>query len=139
MRIPFLPLVVLALGLALSLGTAARAQLPFPFGQEPDLSKRPQCTKDYVQSVKGALEAMEKLRTSGPEAIGRVCALIAMGSTWLGRDPEARAKLREILGFDMDLERAETQCRAGQDTITRELGDMIGRLRADLLRCDDTI
>jgi hypothetical protein len=139
MRIPYVPLVVLALGLVFSPGPAAHAQLPFPFGPEPDLSKRPQCTKDYVQSVKGALEALGKLRTQGPEAIGRVCALIAMGSVWLGRDPVARAKLREILGFDIDLERAETQCRAGQDTVARELTDIVGRLRAELLRCDDTI
>ena len=39
---------------------------------------------------------------------------------------------------DIDLERAETQCRAGQDGIARELADIVARLRAELLRCDDT-
>jgi hypothetical protein len=85
------------------------------------------------------LEALEKLRSAGPEAIGRLCGLIAMGSAWLGKDPEARAKLRELLGVDVDLERAEAQCRAGQDTIASELTTAIARLKAELLRCDDTI
>jgi hypothetical protein len=87
----------------------------------------------------GQLEALEKLRSQGPEAIGRMCALIGLGSAWLGRDPEARSKLRELLGADIDLERAEAQCRAGQDTIARELTSMIARLRAEMLRCNDTV
>jgi hypothetical protein len=62
-----------------------------------------------------------------------------MGSAWLGKDPEARGKLRELLGVDVDLERAEAQCRAGQNTIATELTTAIARLKAELLRCDDTI
>ena len=128
---------VLTLTLTAVLGSAAHAQAPFPFG-EPDLGRRPQCTKERARLLTGQLEALEKLRSQGPEAIGRICTLIGMGSAWLGRDPEARGKLRELLGFDIDLERAETQCRAGQDGIARELADIIARLRAELLRCDDT-
>jgi hypothetical protein len=92
-----------------------------------------------VRLLAGQMEALEKLRASGPETIGRICLLIGMGSAWLGREPDTRAKLRELLGFDIDLERAETQCRAGQDGIARELTTTIARLRAELLRCDDTV
>jgi hypothetical protein len=129
---------VLVLILAAGLGSAALAQLPSPFGPEPDFSKPAQCVKERVRLLAGQLEALEKLHASGPETIGRMCALIGMGSAWLGREPDARGKLRELLGFDIDLDRAETQCRAGQDHIRRELTTMIGRLRAELLRCDDT-
>jgi hypothetical protein len=137
MRIPFVPLAVLALGLGF--GTAAHAQPPFPFGPEPDFGARPLCSKERVRLIERQVEALEKLRASGPEAIGRICATIQMGSAWLGREPEARSKLRELLGFDIDLEQAESQCRAGQDKIASELTTMIARLRADLLRCDDTV
>jgi hypothetical protein len=141
MRIPHVPLTVLAAALAtgLSLEAPAQAQLPFPFGPAPDLGKAAQCTRERTNLLGQQLEALEKLRSAGPEAIGRLCGLIAMGSAWLGKDPEARAKLRELLGVDVDLERAEAQCRAGQDTIASELTTAIARLKAELLRCDDTI
>jgi hypothetical protein len=129
---------VVILTLAAGLGSTVRAQLPFPFS-EPDLGKRPQCTREYVRHLADQLEALEKLRSQGPAAIGRMCALIGLGSAWLGRDPEARSRLRELLGADIDLERAEAQCRAGQDTIARELTTIIARLRAEQLRCDDAV
>jgi hypothetical protein len=134
-------LILCALIVALTAGlvSAAQAQLPLPFGPEPDFSRPPQCSGERVRLLAGQLEALEKLNASGPEAIGRICALIGMGSAWLGREPDTRAKLRELLGFDIDLERAETQCRAGQDGIARELATIIARLRAELLRCDDTV
>jgi hypothetical protein len=135
MRIPYVPFFV---ALGLGLGTAAHAQLPFPFS-EPDFSTRPQCTKERTRLLEQQAEALEKLRSQGPEAIGRLCMLISMGSAWLGREPEMRGKLRELLGVDIDLERAEQQCRAGQDNIARELTTIIARLRAEILRCDDTI
>jgi hypothetical protein len=137
MRIIIAALVVLTAGL----GTSAHAQLPLPFGPEPDLSKRPQCTKDYVQSVRRLGEALEKLQTAGPEAIGQVCTMIEMGSTLFGgKLPDAlRQELRSLLGHDVDLERLQTQCRAGQDGIARELASGLARLRAELARCDDTI
>jgi hypothetical protein len=131
-------LCVLVLALTAGLGSAALAQLPPPFGPEPDFSRPPQCSKERVRLLAGQLEALEKLRASGPEAIGRICLLIGMGSAWLGREPDTRAKLRELLGLDIDLEHAEAQCRAGQDGIARELTAMTARLRAELMRCDDT-
>jgi hypothetical protein len=129
------------LALTAGLASAARAQLPPPFGPEPDFSRPPQCSKERVRLLASQLEVLEKLRASGPEAIGRICLLIGMGSAWLGREPDARGKLRELLGFDIDidLEHAEAQCRAGQDGIAHELTAMVARLRAELLRCNDTV
>src|SRR5262249_23595601 len=130
-------LVVLSAGL----GAAAHAQLPPPFGPEPNLGKRPQCTRDYVQSVRRLGDALEKLRTAGPEAIGQLCTMIEMGSALFGgKLPDAvRQELRALLGHDVDLERLKTQCRAGQDALERELADNLARLKAELARCDDTI
>jgi hypothetical protein len=134
-------LIATLVALAASLGISAYAQMPLPFGPEPNLSKRPQCTRDYVQSVRRLGDALEKLRTAGPEAVGQVCTMIEMGSTLFGgKLPDAlRQELRNLLGHDVDLERLKTQCRAGQDGIARELTDGLARLKAELARCDDTI
>ena len=121
--------LVLVLGLA---GTAA-AQLPFPLpGQpQPDLSKRPQCTKDYVKSVEQQIAMLEKLRSAGPEAVGQVCSLIELGSDWLGGElPDStRKQLKDMLGFDIDLRFIKTQCRVGQGNLDRELMTRLGFLQ----------
>jgi hypothetical protein len=94
-----------------------------------------------VRSVKQLVAALEKLRTSGPETVGRLCSLVEMGSAWLGGElPEdVRKELRSLLGVDVDLKRMADQCRAGQDGIAHELAGKIRQLRAELVRCDDTI
>src|SRR5687768_8968529 len=78
--LPRLAGLVLVLGLA---GTAA-AQLPFPLPGEPtpDMSKRPQCTKDYLKSVDQQITMLDKFRSAGPEAVGQLCSLIELGSDW---------------------------------------------------------
>jgi hypothetical protein len=126
--------------LLVSLG-AARAQLPLPIDPEPDFSRRPQCTRDYVRSVEQQAAALEKLRTAGPEAVGQLCTLIEMGSAWLGGDlpDDVRRELRGLLGFDVDLKQISTQCRTGQGSLERELAIKLRRLKAELLRCDDTV
>jgi hypothetical protein len=130
-----------AAALATGLATGARAQLPFPFDPGPDFSRRPQCTRDYVRSIEAGAAALEKLRTDGPEAIGRFCALIEFGSAWLGDTlpEEKRKELRGLLGVDVDLDRLAAQCRTGQDSIARELTIMLRQAKAELMRCDDTI
>jgi hypothetical protein len=134
--------VTLALLALLAVGfSAARAQLPPPWDPEPDFGRHRQCTRDYVRSVEQQAAALEKLRTAGPEAVGQLCTLIEAGSAWLGGDrpDDMRRELRGLLGFDVDLKQITAQCRAGQGSLERELAVKLRQLKAELLRCDDTI
>ncbi|HWE18310.1 MAG TPA: hypothetical protein VG758_14190 [Hyphomicrobiaceae bacterium] len=136
MRTFIATIVLLAVGLG-----AARAQVPLPFDPEPDLSRHPQCTRDYVRSVEQQAAALEKLRTAGPEAVGQVCTLIEVGSAWLGGDlpDDVRRELRGLLGFDVDLKQITAQCRTGQGKLERELAMKLRQLKFELLRCDNTV
>jgi hypothetical protein len=131
--------VILLVGLT---GSAA-AQVPFPFPRqpEPDLSKRMQCTRDYVRSVEQRMAVLDKLRAAGPEAIGQVCSLIEFGSYWLGGElPEGmRKQLKDTLGVDVDLRFIRTQCRVSQGNLDRELMTQQGFLKSELVRCNDTV
>jgi hypothetical protein len=131
---------LLVFALAAGLGAAAHAQHPHPW-PAPDFSRPPQCSRDYVRSVETLVTALEKLRASGPEALGRVCTLVEMGRAWLGGElpDDVRRELRGLLGVDVDLGRIAEQCRAGQDGIAHEIAGKIRKLRAELVRCDDTI
>ena len=138
----FLPrLAVLALVAGLA-GSAA-AQLPFPLPGQPDqdLSKRRQCTSDYLKSVDQQVSMLEKFRSAGPEAIGQLCSLIELGSDWLGGElPDStRKQLKDMIGVDIDLRYIKTQCRVGQGNLDRELMTQLGFLKSELLRCNDTI
>jgi hypothetical protein len=84
---------------------------------------------------------LDKLRASGPEAIGQVCSLIEMGSDWLGGElsDDMRKKLKETLGFDVDLRYIRAQCRMSQGNLDRELMTQQGFLKSELVRCNDTI
>lgn len=131
------------LALALGLAGSAAAQMPFPLPGEPnpDLSKRPQCTRDYLKSVDQQITTLEKFKSAGPEAVGQVCSLIELGSDWLGGElPEGtRKQLKDMLGIDVDLRYIKTQCRLGQGNLDRELVTRLGFLRSELVRCNDTI
>lgn len=132
-----------AIAVAIGLVGVAQAQLPFPLPGEPppDISKRPQCTKDYVSSVHKQITGLETLRTAGPDTVGYVCSLIEMGSNWLGGElsDATRKQLKDSLGFDVDLRFIRTQCRVSQGNLDRELMTQIGYLKAELVRCNDTI
>lgn len=134
---------IAALAMMAGLAGSAAAQLPFPLpGQpEPDLGKKEQCTRDYVKSVERQVEVMEKLRTSGPEAVGQVCTLIELGSALVGGElsDETRKQLKDTLGFDIDLRFIKAQCRVGQGNLDREFMTRLGFLRSELVRCNDTI
>ncbi len=127
-----------------ALAGGAQAQLPFSLpGEPPDpnLYKRPQCTVDYRRSVEQQIAGLEKFRSAGPEAVGQVCSLIEWGSNWLGGElaESTRKQLKDTLGFDVDLRFIQAQCRAGQGNLDRELMTRIGYLKAELVRCNDTI
>ncbi len=134
---------IAALVMAVGLAGTAGAQLPFPLpGQpQPDLGKKEQCTRDYVKSVERQIELIEKLRTSGPEAVGQVCSLIELGSALVGGElsEETRKRLKDMLGFDIDLRFIKAQCRVGQGNLDREFMTRLGFLRSELVRCNDTI
>jgi hypothetical protein len=128
---------------AVGIAGIAQAQLPFPLPGEPapDISKRPQCTKAYVQSVLKQLTGLETFRTAGPDAVGYMCSLVEMGSNWLGGEfsDATRKQLKDTLGFDIDLRLIRTQCRVSQGNLDRELMTQIGYLKSELVRCNDTI
>lgn len=125
--------------LVASLAGPAQAQLPFPTPR-PDMTK-PQCSKDYLKGVQQQLDVMEKLRASGPEFVGQICTLIEGGSALIGGElPDSlRQQLKSTLGFDVDLRFIKAQCRVGQGNLEREFMTEIGRLKSELLRCNDTI
>jgi len=131
------------LAVAVGIAGVAQAQLPFPLPGEPlpDISKRPQCTKDYVQSVQKQITGLETFRTAGPDTVGYVCSLVEMGSNWLGGElsETTRKQLKDTLGFDIDLRFIKTQCRVSQGNLDRELMTQIGYLKSELIRCNDTI
>ena len=70
-------------------GSPARpqAQLPFPLPGEPspDMSKRPQCTKDYVKSIEQQIATLDKFRSAGPEAVGQALLADRAGERLAGR------------------------------------------------------
>jgi len=134
-------LLVLVVALGASLDAAAQAQQPLPSEPGPEFGRPRQCSRDYVRSVETLVTALEKLRTAGPEAVGRLCTLVEMGRAWLGGElPEdVRRELRGLLSVDVDLKRITEQCRAGQGGIEQELAGTLRQLRAELVRCDDTI
>jgi hypothetical protein len=126
--------------LVASLAGPAQAQLPFGTPR-PDMSQAPQCTKDYLKSTQQQLDMMEKLRSTGPEFVGQICSIIEGGSALIGGElPDSlRQQLKNTLGFDIDLRFIKTQCRVGQGNLDREMMTEIGRLKSELLRCNDTI
>jgi len=138
----FLPTMAI-LALAAGLSGSATAQMPFPFGgpQVPEPGKFAKCTKVYLKSVEQQIAAMEKLRASGPEFVGQICTLIESGSALLGGElPDSvRQQLKGLLGVDVDLRFIKTQCRVGQGNLDREVMSQIGFLKAELVRCGDTI
>ena len=138
-RLACLAVLMLVAGLV---GPAqAQIQPPLPFGTpRPEIGKA-QCTKDYAKGVQQQLDMMEKLRASGPEFVGQICTLIEGGSALIGGElPESlRQQLKTTLGFDVDLRFIKTQCRVGQGNLDREVMTEIGKLKAELLRCNDTI
>jgi hypothetical protein len=133
---------VLQMALLLAaLAGPATAQLPFGPSPLPESGVRPQCTKDYRASLEAQISVVEKMRNAGPEFVGEICSVIEQGSALLGGElPDSvRQQLKGLLGFDVDLRFIKTQCRIGQGNLDRELRTQLGFLKAEIVRCNDSI
>lgn len=127
--------------LALLAGLIGPAQAQSSFGTpRPDLGKRPECTKDYRQTLDLQVAALEKLKSAAPEMVGQVCSMIERGSDWVGGELSdgTRQRIKGLLGFDVDLRFIKTQCRVGQGNLDRELVTELGFLKSEQLRCAET-
>jgi hypothetical protein len=137
MRSSVLPLALLFAALAGS----ATAQLPFGPRPLPESGAPPQCTKEYRAALEAQISVVEKMRNAGPEFVGEICSVIEQGSALLGGElPDSvRQQLKGLLGFDVDLRFIKTQCRIGQGNLDRELRTQLGFLKAEIVRCNDSI
>ena len=145
-----------------------RTQLPPPFGAPaPQLPGREQCTPDARKQTSAQIEAYEKLQGLARNEGAQICALIEntedLGKLGDGKviaqllPPEAR-KLLEALGVDfaktdmravlkmlgvdldqLDFRKIKAQCRMTQGEADRMFTSEIGRLKRELLLCDDSI
>jgi hypothetical protein len=124
-----------------ALAGPATAELPFGPRPLPESGVRPQCTKDYRASLEAQISVVEKMRNAGPEFVGEICSVIEQGSALLGGElPDGvRQQLKGLLGFDVDLRFIKTQCRVGQGNLDRELRTQLGFLKAEIVRCNDSI
>lgn len=145
-----------------------RAQLPPPFGQPgPQLPGREQCTPDNRKRIAAQIEAYEKLQGLTRNEGDQLCTLLEntedLGKLGDGKiiaqllPPEAR-KFLEALGVDfaktdmravlkmlgvdldsLDFRKIKAQCRLTQGEADRMFTSEIGRLKRELLGCEDTI
>jgi hypothetical protein len=145
-----------------------RVQLPPPFGApSPQLPGREQCTPDARKQKSAQIEAYEKLQGLTRNEGEQLCTLIEntedLGKLGDGKviaqllPPEAR-KLLEALGVDfaktdmravlrmlgvdldkLDFRKIKAQCRMTQGEADRMFTSEIGRLKRELLLCEDSI
>jgi hypothetical protein len=129
--------------LALAAGLSASAHAQLPFGNPPLIEggKLPQCTPDYRKSVESEISTLQRFRASGPALVGEVCTLVEGASALVGGElpDDVRARIKSLLGVDVDLRFIKTQCRVSQGNLDRELMTQLGTLHAELIRCNDTI
>jgi len=146
-----------------------RTQLPPPFGAQPgpQLPGREQCTPDNRKRTVAQIEAYEKLQSLTRNEGDQLCTLVEntedLGKLGDGKiiaqllPPEAR-KFLEALGVDfaktdmramlkmlgvdldqLDFRKIKAQCRQTQGEADRMFTSEIGRLKRELLTCEDTI
>jgi hypothetical protein len=146
-----------------------RTQLPPPFGVQPgpQIPGREQCTPDNRKRTAAQIEAYEKLQGLTRNEGDQLCTLIEntedLGKLGDGKiiaqllPPEAR-KLLEALGVDfaktdmravlkmlgvdldqLDFRKIKAQCRQTQGEADRMFTSEIGRLKRELMLCDDSI
>ncbi|NJO22449.1 MAG: hypothetical protein HC868_05285 [Sphingomonadales bacterium] len=146
-----------------------RTQIPSPFGADPgpQVPGRAQCTPDDRKRRTMQIQAYEKLQSLSRNEADQLCSLLestedlgkladgrvlekmlpvelrdllkALGVDFAKTDMKAVLK---ILGVDLDnldLRKVKAQCRQTQGEADRMFTSEIGRLKRELLLCDDTI
>jgi hypothetical protein len=146
-----------------------RTQIPPPFGVDPgpQVPGRAQCTPDDRKRRTMQIQAYEKLQSLSRNEADQLCSLLestedlgkladgrvlermlpadlrdllkALGVDFAKTDMKAVLK---ILGVDLDnldLRKVKAQCRQTQGEADRMFTSEIGRLKRELLLCDDTI
>lgn len=145
-----------------------QTQLPPPFGMPgPQLPMGEQCTPENRKRVAAQIESYEKLQSLARNEGEQFCTLLEntedLGKLGDGKviarllPPEAR-KFLEALGVDfnktdmravlrmlgvdldqLDFRKIKAQCRQTQGEADRMFTSEIGRLKRELLLCEDTI
>jgi hypothetical protein len=146
-----------------------RMQLPPPFGAQPgpQLPGKEQCTPENRKRTAAQIEAYEKLQGLTRNEGDQLCTLLEntedLGKLGDGKiigqilPPEAR-KFLEALGVDfaktdmravlkmlgvdldqLDFRKIKAQCRLTQGEADRMFTSEIGRLKRELLGCEDSI
>jgi hypothetical protein len=145
-----------------------QTQLPPPFGQPgPQFPSRELCTPERRKQLQVQIEAFEKLQSLSRNEADQFCSLIEnaedLGKLADGQlierllPPEAREFAKalgmdfkkmdmravlKLLGVDLDkidLRQVKAQCRLTQGEADRLFTSEIGRLKRQLLMCEDTI
>ena len=146
-----------------------RIQLPPPFGAEPgpQVPGKEQCTPEDRKRRTLQIQAYEKLQSLSRNEADQVCSLLE-GTENLGKLADGRvlekmlpSELRDLLkalgvdfsktdmkavlkmlGVDLDnldLRTVKAQCRQTQGEADRMFTSEIGRLKRELLLCDDSV
>lgn len=146
-----------------------QTQLPPPFGAQPgpQLPGREQCTPDRKKRLQAQIEAYQKLQSLSRNEAEQICSLIEntedLGKLGDGKiieqilPPEVRDFLKALgvdfaktdmravlrmLGVDLDnldFRKIKAQCRLTQGEADRLFTSEIGRLKRELLGCEDSI
>jgi hypothetical protein len=144
-----------------------RTQIPSPFGADPQIPGKAQCTPEDRKRRTMQMQAYEKLQSLSRNEADQLCSLLestedlgkladgrvlekmlpvelrdllkALGVDFAKTDMKAVLK---ILGVDLDnldLRKVKAQCRQTQGEADRMFTSEIGRLKREQLLCDDTI
>lgn len=146
-----------------------QAQLPPPFGAQPgpQLPSREQCTPDRKKRLQAQIDAYQKLQSLSRNEAEQLCTLLEntedLGKLGDGKiieqvlPPEVRDFLKALgvdfaktdmravlrmLGVDLDnldFRKIKAQCRLTQGEADRLFTSEIGRLKRELLGCEDSI
>jgi hypothetical protein len=146
-----------------------RTQLPPPFGADPgpQVPGKEQCTPEDRKRRNMQIQAYEKLQSLSRNEADQLCSLLestedlgkladgrvleqmlpvelrdllkALGVDFAKTDMKAVLKMLGVDLDNLDLRRVKAQCRQTQGEADRMFTSEIGRLKRELLLCDDSI